>query len=106
MSWTNHVRDEVSHRLKEEMYNLYPIQSRQNNWTEHILHRNCPVKQVLEGKVGGEIEVMGRQIRCKQPLDDLKEMGGYWKLQKETQGHTENSSKADCGIMITFMINR
>jgi hypothetical protein len=35
---------------------------------------------------------MGRQIRCKQLLDDLKEMGGYWKLREEAPGHTlENS---------------
>jgi len=35
---------------------------------------------------------MGRQIRCKQLLDDLKEIGGYWKLQEEARGRTlENS---------------
>jgi len=26
----------------------------------HILHRNCPLKDVIEGKVVGKIEVTGR----------------------------------------------
>jgi len=103
MSWTDHGRNEVSHRVKEEKYILCAIQSRQTNSIEHILHRNCPVKQVIEGKIGGGIEVMGRQIRCKHLLDDLKEMGGYWKFQKEAQGHTlENSCKTNCGIMLNL----
>jgi hypothetical protein len=38
----------------------------------------------MEGKIGGEIEVMGRQgIRRKQLLDDLKQTRGYWKLKQE-----------------------
>jgi hypothetical protein len=82
MSWTDHVRNEVSHRAKEEKNILHAIQRRQTNWIEHILHRNCPVKQVIEGEIRGGIEVTGRQIRCKQLLDDLKELGGYWKLQE------------------------
>jgi len=77
MSWTNHVRNEVSHRAKEEKNILCAVQRRQTNWIEHILHRNCLVKQVIEGKMGGGIEVTERQIRCKQLLDDVKEMGRY-----------------------------
>jgi len=78
--------------VKEEKNILLAIQRRPTNWIEHILHRNCPVQHVIEGKIGEGIEVMGRQIRCKQLLDDLKEIGGYWKLQEEARGRTlENS---------------
>jgi hypothetical protein len=44
----------------------------------------CHLKHVIEGKIEGEIEVMGRQgRRCKQFLDDLKDMRGCWKLKEE-----------------------
>ena len=29
----------------------------------HILHRNCLLKQVVEGKIKGEMEVIGRRGR-------------------------------------------
>jgi hypothetical protein len=36
------------------------------------LHRNCLPKHVIEGKIEGRIEVMGRRgRRCKQLLDEL-----------------------------------
>jgi len=42
------------------------------------------LKLVIEGKIEGRIEVMGKQgRRCKQLLDNLKEMRGYWKLKEE-----------------------
>jgi hypothetical protein len=43
----------------------------------------CLLKHVIEGKIEGRIEVMGKQGRCKQLLDDLKEMKGFWKLKEE-----------------------
>jgi len=46
--------------------------------TGHILCRNCLLKHVIEGKM----EVAGRK-RLGQLLDDLKEMGVYWKLNEE-----------------------
>ena len=40
----------------------------------HVLRRNCLLKHVIEGKLEGRIEMMGRRgIRRKQLLDDLKE---------------------------------
>ena len=43
----------------------------------------------MEGKIGGGIEVMGRQgIRRKQLLDDLKQTRGYWKLKQEALDRT------------------
>jgi hypothetical protein len=48
------------------------------------LHRNCLLKQVIEGKLEGRIEMTGRRgRRCKQLLDDLKEKRRYWKLKEE-----------------------
>jgi len=46
--------------------------------------RNCLIKYVIEGKIGGSIEVMGRRgRRCKQLLDDLKQNSRYCKLKKK-----------------------
>ena len=47
------------------------------NWIGHILRRNCLLKQVIEGKRKGRIEVTGRRARGrKKLLDDLKERVG------------------------------
>jgi hypothetical protein len=63
---------------------LCTIKGRKANWIGHILHRNCLLKQVIEGKIKGRIELTQRQgRRRKQLLDDLKENTGYWKLKKE-----------------------
>jgi hypothetical protein len=38
---------------------------------------------VIEGKMEGKIGVTGRQgRRYKQPLDDIKETRGYWKVKE------------------------
>jgi hypothetical protein len=74
ISWTDRVRnEEVLHRVKEERNILHTIKIRKANWIGQILHRNCLLKHVIEGKIEGRIEMMGRQgRRCKQLLDDLK----------------------------------
>jgi hypothetical protein len=42
------------------------------------------LKHVIEGKIGGRIEVKGRRgRRRKQLCDDLMETTGYWKLKEE-----------------------
>jgi len=33
------------------------------NWIGHSWHRNCLLKQVIEGKVEGKMEVTGRRRR-------------------------------------------
>jgi len=68
---TDRVRnEEVLNRIKEEK-NI--LQRRKANTNGHILRWNCLVKQVIEGKTGGSIEVMGRWgRRCKQLLVYLK----------------------------------
>jgi hypothetical protein len=59
------------------------------NWIGHILRRNCLLKQVIEGKIKGEIEVTGRRgRRRKKLLDDLKERRGYSHLKEEALDRT------------------
>ena len=49
----------------------------------HVLRRNCLLKQVIEGKIKGEIEVTRRQgRRRKKLLDDLKDRRGYSELME------------------------
>jgi hypothetical protein len=45
---------------------------------KHILHRNCLLRQVIEGKIKVGTEVTGRRgRRCRKLLDELKEETGY-----------------------------
>jgi len=47
-----------------------------------MLRRNCFSKHVIEGKIGGRIEVRGRR-RSRKLLDDLKEWSRYLKVKQE-----------------------
>jgi hypothetical protein len=82
MSWTDRVRsEEVLHRVKEGRNILHTLKRRKANWIGHVLHRSCHLKHVIDGKIGGSVEVMGgRGRRRKQLLDDLTQKRGYWKL--------------------------
>ena len=77
--WTDRVRNwEVLHRVKEERRILHTLNGRKANWIGHILRRNCLLKQVIEGRIEGRIDVTGRRgRRHKQLLDDLKERREY-----------------------------
>ena len=58
ISWTDHVRnEEVLLRVNEQRNILHEIIKRKANWIGHILRRNCLLKQVIEEKIKGEIEV-------------------------------------------------
>jgi hypothetical protein len=71
-------------RVKEKRSILYKKKRRKVNWIGHILPRNCPLKQVVEGNVERMIEVTGkRRRRRKHVLDGVKEMNGYRKLKEE-----------------------
>jgi hypothetical protein len=62
ISWTDRVRnEEVLHRVKEERNILHTIKIRKANWIGHILHRNCLLKHMIEGKLEGRIEMTGRR---------------------------------------------
>jgi hypothetical protein len=51
---------------------LQTIKRGKTDWMRHILHRNCLLKHVTEGKMEERIEVTGRRgRRRKQLLDDL-----------------------------------
>jgi hypothetical protein len=69
--WSSDVRnEEVLERAKEEMNILRTIKRRKVNWIGYILHRNCPLTQVIERKMAGRIQVTGKRgRRCKHLLD-------------------------------------
>ena len=89
ISSTDHVRnEEVSQTVKDERNILCTIQRRRVNWIGHILHRNCLLIHIIEGKIEGRTEVTGRWWRFKQLPNDLKETTGSWKLKEESLDHT------------------
>jgi hypothetical protein len=90
ISWTDLVRnEEVLHRVKEERNIVHTIKRREANWIGDILHRNCLLKHVIEGKLEGRIEMTGRRgRRRKQLLDNLKKTRRYWKLKEEALDRT------------------
>jgi hypothetical protein len=60
--------------VKEDRNTLRTIKRRNVHWIGHILRRNCRLKHVIYGK----IEETGRPgIRCKHPLDGLKQNRRY-----------------------------
>ena len=82
--WTDRVRnEEVLHGVKERNI-LHTIKTKKTDLISHILCKNCLLKQVIQGKIEGGIEVTGRQgRRRKQLLGDLTEMKGYCKWKEE-----------------------
>ena len=89
ISRTHRVRnEEVLQRVKEES-NILHKKWREVNWIGHILHRNCLLKHVIEGKLEGKTEVTGRRgRRHTQILYDVKAKRSYWKLKEEELDRT------------------
>jgi hypothetical protein len=59
-----HVRNvEVLLTVNEQRNILHEVRKRKANWIGHILRRNCLLKQVIEGKIDGEMEVTRRRGR-------------------------------------------
>jgi hypothetical protein len=82
VSWTERVENEVLRRVQDRNI-LNTINRKKDNCTGLILRKNCLLKHVIEGKIGGRIEVTRRLTRRLRPLlDDLKEKIGYSKLKK------------------------
>jgi hypothetical protein len=72
------------HRVSEQRNNLHEIRKWKANWIGHILRRNCLLKEVIEGKIHGRIEVKRRRgRRRKKLLDDLGDRRGYSHLKEE-----------------------
>ena len=62
ISRTDHLRnEEVLLRVKEQRNILHEIRRRKANSIGHTLRRNCLIKQVIEGKIKGEMEVTRRR---------------------------------------------
>jgi hypothetical protein len=80
ISWTDHVRNEVLLRVSKQRNILHEIRKRKADWIGHILRRNCLLKEVIEGKIQGRIEVTRRR---KKLLDDLGDRRGYSHLKEE-----------------------
>jgi hypothetical protein len=47
-------------REKEEVNILQSVKRKKANCMGHILHRNCLLKRLIEGKIEGRIKVIGR----------------------------------------------
>ena len=90
ISWTDHARnEEVLLRVNEQRNILHEIRERKDNWIGHILRRNCLLKQVIKGKIKGEMEVTRRRGRRRRKLlDDLKDRRGYSHLPEEALDRT------------------
>jgi len=85
ISWTDHVRnEEVLLRVNEQRNILHEIKKWKAYRIGHILRRNCLLKQVIEGKIEGEMELTSRRgRRRKKILNGLKERRGYSHLKEE-----------------------
>jgi hypothetical protein len=78
------VRNEVLLQVNEQRNIIHEIRKLMANLIGYILRRNCLLKQVIEGKIKGEVEVTRRQgRRRKKLLDDLKDRRGYCHLKEE-----------------------
>ena len=76
-------------RVDDRRNILHEIRKWKANWIGHILRRNCLQKQVIEGKIKGQIEVTRRRgRRSKKLLDDLKDRRGYCQLKEEALDRT------------------
>ena len=76
-------------RVNEQRNILHEIRKRKANWIDHILRRNCLLKQVIEGKIKRETEVTRRRgRRRKKLLDDLQDRRGYSHLKEEALNRT------------------
>ena len=90
ISWIDRVRNEgVLLRVNAQRNILHEIRKRKANWIGHILRRNYLLKQVIEGKIKGEMEVTRRQgRRRKKLLHGLKDRRGYSHLKEEALDRT------------------
>ncbi|PNF32598.1 hypothetical protein B7P43_G18093 [Cryptotermes secundus] len=103
-SWTDYVRnEEVLFRVSEQRNTLQEIRKWKANWIGHILRGNCLLKEVIEGKIEGRIEVARRRgRRHKKMLDDLGDRRGYFHLKEKAVDRIKwrNSFGRDCGPVV------
>ena len=65
ISWADRVRNEVLQRGREERNIVHTVNRRNVNWIDHILHRNCLSKHVIEGKIKGGKDISDGKTRKK-----------------------------------------
>jgi hypothetical protein len=54
-----------------------------------VVKKNCLIKQIIEGKIKGEMEVTrGQGRRRRKLLDDLKDRRGYSRLKEKALDRT------------------
>jgi hypothetical protein len=64
-----------------------------------MLRRNCLLKQVIEGKIKGEMEVTRRRGRRRRNLlDDLKDRRGYSHLKEKALVRTVWRARFGSGV--------
>ena len=69
INWTDHARNEIVFlRVNEQRNILHEIRKRKANWIGHILRRKCLLKQVMEGKTNGEMEMKRRRGKSLEKL--------------------------------------
>ena len=104
ISWTDHVRnEEVLFRVNEHRNILHEIRKQKAKWIGHILRRNCLLKQVIEGKIKGQIEVTRRRgRRRKKLLDDLKDRRGSCQLKEEALDRTRGGIVLEEALDLSF----
>ena len=91
--------EEVLLRVNEQRNILHEIRKWKANWIGHILHRNCLLKQVIEGKINGEMEVTRRGGRRRtKPLDDFKDRRGYSHWKEEALYRTMRRNRFEGGF--------
>jgi hypothetical protein len=64
--------EEVLQRVKGERNFLHTIERRKADWTGHILHRNCLLQHVMEGKIQGTMEGARRRGRRHKQLLEIE----------------------------------
>ncbi|PNF20136.1 hypothetical protein B7P43_G04362 [Cryptotermes secundus] len=104
ISWTDYVRnEEVLIRVGEQRNILHEIRKWKANWIGHVLCRNCLLKEVIEGKIEGWIEVTRRRgRRRKKMLDDLGDRRAYSHLKEKALDRIKwrNCFGRDCGPVV------
>jgi hypothetical protein len=86
-------------RVNQHRNILHEISKRKANWIGRILRGNCLLQRVIEIKIKGGIEVIGRRgRRRKKLLDDLKERRGYCHLKEEVLDRTMRRARFGRGF--------
>ncbi|PNF33748.1 hypothetical protein B7P43_G11228, partial [Cryptotermes secundus] len=104
INWTDYVRnEEVLIRVSEQRNILHEIRRWKANCIGHILCCKCLLKEVIEGKIEGQIEVTRRRgRRRKKMLDDLGDRRGYSHLKEKALDRIKwrNCFGRDCGPVV------